>query len=89
VPAQVISGGHVGGGLVPGVAAGLRPALHLGDLAGERAELDVAGAGQVPAGVLAGLPDVDDGGRVYLAGGEQRGGRDRLPGGLPGGQAAV
>ena len=35
------------------------PAVHLGDLPGERAKLDVAGAGQVPAGELAGLPDVE------------------------------
>ena len=40
--------------------------LHAGGLAGERAELDVAGAGDVPGGVLAGLADVEDAGRVHL-----------------------
>ena len=55
--------------------------------AGQRAELDVAGAGQVAVGVLAGLPDVDDRpGRPARR--PAGGGGDRLPGGGPGGDAA-
>src|SRR5262249_61465596 len=57
-------------------------------LGGERAELDVAGARQMPGGILAGLPDVNDRGCLNLPGTEQRRDGDRVPCGAPGRDAS-
>src|SRR5436190_79685 len=62
VPGPLQQAGGGGGPLAVPAHGHDLPRPHLGGLAGERAELDVAGAGQVPVGVLAGLPYVDDGG---------------------------